>query len=115
MLSPEEYIAKRNAGTLAIGDAWFAPWYRGSVSTWYEAKWSEKREPIVVCMPGNVYFCIDSECGADRSGWEVTGEPPNLTVYPSINHYGIYHGWIRNGVITDDCEGRKYDSRVTSV
>lgn len=40
--------------------------------------------------------------------WTVTGEWPNITVTPSINSVGRYHGWIQNGVITDDCEGRKF-------
>ncbi len=31
--------------------------------------------------------------------WDVTGEPPNITVSPSINVIGIWHGWIRDGVL----------------
>ena len=40
--------------------------------------------------------------------WTRTGEPPNVTATPSINHQGCYHGWLRDGVLTDDCEGRKF-------
>jgi hypothetical protein len=29
--------------------------------------------------------------------WEVTGEPPNITVRPSINVMGDWHGWITDG------------------
>lgn len=37
--------------------------------------------------------------------WEVTGEPPNITVSPSINAGDgpgprNWHGWIRDGVMT---------------
>jgi hypothetical protein len=41
-------------------------------------------------------------------GWLVTGTEPLITLSPSINIVGSYHGWIQNGIITDDCEGRKY-------
>jgi hypothetical protein len=39
--------------------------------------------------------------------WTRTGEPPNVTANPSINWVGFYHGWLKNGVLTDDCEARK--------
>lgn len=37
--------------------------------------------------------------------WEVTGEPPNITVSPSINAGdgdgpGNWHGWIKDGAMT---------------
>jgi hypothetical protein len=42
-----------------------------------------------------------SEPGNNRYGtgpmWEVTGEPPNITVNPSIDSPN-WHGWIRNGI-----------------
>ena len=40
--------------------------------------------------------------------WTRTGEPPRVTAYPSINHQGKYHGWLKDGVLTDDCEGRTF-------
>lgn len=40
--------------------------------------------------------------------WTRTGEPPRVTATPSINHVGQYHGWLRDGVLTDDCEGRTF-------
>lgn len=40
--------------------------------------------------------------------WSVSGDLPNVTVTPSINMVGVYHGWIQNGVITDDCDGRTF-------
>lgn len=33
--------------------------------------------------------------------WTVTGEAPNITVTPSINVIGIWHGWIRNGELVE--------------
>jgi hypothetical protein len=69
------------------------------------------REPLLVWLPGGTVFCVDAMCweGARLyGGWQVTGEPPLITVSPSINIKGLYHGWIQNGVILDDCEGRTY-------
>ena len=42
--------------------------------------------------------------------WSRTGTPPLITVTPSVNCVGRYHGWVRDGVITDDCEGRSNES-----
>lgn len=41
--------------------------------------------------------------------WRWTGTLPNITITPSVNCVGRYHGWVQNGVVTDDCEGRKFD------
>lgn len=54
---------------------------------------------LAVKLPSGVPWLID------RS-WKRTGEPPNITVTPSINHQGKYHGHLQNGYLTDDCEGR---------
>jgi hypothetical protein len=69
------------------------------------------REPLLVWMPSKDVFCVDAMCWHGRTlygGWQVTGEPPLITVNPSINLVGGYHGWIQNGIISDDCEGRRY-------
>ncbi len=49
----------------------------------------------------------------DGTYWTVTGEAPMLTARPSINcltdEVGIgYHGWLTDGVLSDDLEGRTY-------
>lgn len=33
--------------------------------------------------------------------WLVTGEAPNITVTPSIDVVGVWHGWIRNGELVE--------------
>lgn len=76
------------------------------------------RLPINVALPcrystgdGIQVFCIDSKCHDSRGyydGWTVSGEIPNITVHPSINIVGSYHGWLQNGVVSQDCEGRNY-------
>lgn len=51
----------------------------------------------VVCQDGTVW-CIDDE--ATSGGyWKRTGEPPNLTVEPSIQT-PKYHGFLQDGVLT---------------
>ncbi len=72
------------------------------------------RPPLVVFMPGNRPFCVDhvfssGERGWHGSGWKVSGDPENLTLQPSVNLVGTYHGYITDGVIGDEVEGRKYD------
>ena len=46
--------------------------------------------------------------GQVHAAWSRTGNAPNVTANPSINHVGLYHGWLRDGFLTDDCEGRKF-------
>lgn len=103
-----------------VGDMWPAPWLVQDVahmfflSDAYVSKWKNPggfRLPLVVRLPDGSDFCVDGPCydkGKRYGGWDVTGEPPNITLSPSINIVGYYHGWIQNGVITDDCEGRKF-------
>ena len=68
----------------------------------------DRRPPLQVVLPGQNWFDIDSRAGGTDHGWTVTGEPPNLTVSPSINSIGSYHGWLRGGVLSDDVEGRRF-------
>jgi len=105
-----------------IGDCWPAPWLvaEGEVRTFFlsdahlaaRAAGAITRAPLVVRLPGGTDFCVDgptfSAGQRGTGGWAVTGEPPGLTLAPSINIGGSYHGWIQGGVITDDCDGRKF-------
>jgi hypothetical protein len=103
-----------------VGDMWPAPWLveEGKLhdlflSDAYIAKWKEGkyRLPLIVRLPDGTDFCVDGPCynkGKRYGGWAVSGNPPNITLAPSINIVGYYHGWIQNGVISDDCEGRKF-------
>lgn len=84
----------------------------------YYRQHNAHRRPLLVFMPGRVLFCVDAMITRDGlpagGGWSVSGEAPLITVSPSINMQGIYHGYIQNGIITDDCEGRVYkeDGRI---
>lgn len=106
-----------------IGDMWPNPWmleepfFLRRLSPAYLAK-KHERAPLVVRLPGSTEFCIDTLAWRDGqvygNGWTVTGEAPRVTLSPSINIVGSYHGWIRDGVITDDCEGRSYGAADTA-
>lgn len=66
-----------------------------------------------IAMPSDTakgydWFCPDRLYQDERVGWLVTGELPAVTVNPSVNIPGVYHGWIRGGIISDDCEGRRF-------
>lgn len=87
-------------------------WLASSLSPRYRADWMASRPPYVVKLPDGTEFCIDSRATRDGQfvgdGWTVAGELPRVTLSPSINIVGSYHGWIADGVISDDCEGRRF-------
>jgi hypothetical protein len=106
-----------------IGDMWPAQYMIESsrLSNYFRHNWEGKRLPLIVVLPGNGrfgdHFCIDIYATGDESkkGWTVRingdlvdGQKPDITMEPSINCVGSYHGYIRNGVITDDVEGRTF-------
>lgn len=63
------------------------------------------RAPLVVLLPGRNYFLIDGQCFNSERGyydaWTVAGDPPRITVSPSINIVGRYHGFLTDGVLSD--------------
>jgi hypothetical protein len=80
------------------------------------AMWLDEDGELCVILPGG-----GSEWNVDRGrkyneqkpsrnlpAWTRTGDLPKVTATPSINAIGTYHGWLRDGVLTDDCEGRTY-------
>ena len=46
---------------------------------------------------------------SDGKKWTVSGDPPILTASPSIGIPGTYHGFLKNGVISEDVDGRKFE------
>lgn len=103
------------------GDMWLAPWMLEGHTPenshfWLSAEyWRDhagRRPPVVVALPNGALFCPDApySCVGDNgvNGWTVTGTAPRITVSPSINLIGRYHGWLRAGVLSDDCEGRTF-------
>lgn len=79
------------------GDAFYDDDYPQSlISTIHAGK-----RPIILCLPGRVFFCIYSKQRRDgqdlEPGWQVSGEPTALTLSPSVNIGGIWHGFVSNG------------------
>lgn len=104
-----------------IGDMYFSEHYDEThtseftrpLSPEYQRDWLGKRAPLFVMTPAGPW-CVDAQSTDGNGnftghGWTVTGTPPNITVTPSINMVGTYHGWLTNGVLSDDLEGRTYN------
>lgn len=91
---------------LPPGAIWRATWMeeiKGSPYTAPDGKaWA-------LMLPGGIEWLIYSY-SSDKPPrkWDVQGELPNITVSPSINQTGVYHGHVKNGVVTPDCEGRSF-------
>jgi hypothetical protein len=86
---------------LPIGAMWHAPW----MSRFPEHNHAnDPKGPLIVRLPGNYDWNTD---GPDKKGgyWTREGMPPKVTVTPSIAVPG-YHGYLTNGVLTNDLEGR---------
>lgn len=107
---------------LQVGDMWLAPHLLERqphpmlrLGPKYFSRHAPNRAPLIVRLPGVCDFSIDGLAWKDGQaygdGWDVSGTPPLITVAPSINIVGIYHGFLRDGVISDDCEGGQYDER----
>jgi hypothetical protein len=111
-----------------IGDMWPAPHHSDSpvISKYYLEHFAKVRPPLMVVLPSvhcknGDLFLIDRGASddPDKKGWRVVingpledGKKPDITMEPSINCVGSYHGYIRQGTITDDCDGRTYPSDV---
>lgn len=92
-----------------VGDMWYddrqTPDYLAAIRHHDHAG----KRPLIVVLPGPVHFAVYGPASTTGTPWQVSGDPPNLTIVPSINVHGVYHGFIQAGVITDDCEGRKFN------
>lgn len=93
------------------GDMWFVhptdKWPQVSpnyLSDYYYAH-NAHRLPLQVVLPTGDHFTIDAKCTSDGKmygGWTVTGEPPRITVAPSISMGeggSIWHGYLQGGVL----------------
>lgn len=88
-----------NVEPAPAGAMWHAPWM---ADAWH----GPDGRALYLRLPDGHDWFID---GPSRSGggWERTGEPPRLTARPSIASPG-YHGWLTDGVLSADLEGRTY-------
>ncbi len=113
---PEEQMPFTDANPQIIGACWYEEAflnYKEAISPKYLKYHVHRRLPLVVKLPDGTCWCVDLRArneaqGWYGDGWGVIGDPPNLSVSPSINIPGRYHGFIHNGILSDDCEGRKF-------
>jgi hypothetical protein len=74
---------------------------------WWGAMWrvperdDDGREAWAIVLPGAAGIWTTTDRAEGQAMWDVTGIPPNLTVSPSINAIGHWHGWIRDGELVD--------------
>jgi len=67
-----------------------------------------EEEHLIVILPNGANFDLThSGDKTHKIHWDITGEPPNITVNPSILMYenGLYeewHGWLKNGILIDE-------------
>jgi hypothetical protein len=78
--------------------------YRSWLSSKYWALPEPRRLPIVVVLPNGVWFCVDQQASGNRGqpeepGWDVSGSIDCLTVKPSINIVGSWHGYLTDGIL----------------
>ena len=93
-----------------IGDMWAAPdWEHSNVLSEGYKSLKISRPPLMVMLPNNTRFLIDRSVSEGGHGWQIVinnqlvdGQKLNITLSPSIHCVGKYHGYIKNGVITDD-------------
>lgn len=94
---------------LPPGAVWRCTWMEDIKDNPYANAWGEVWAVQLPCM---VEFLIYGK-SQDGRGWNVSGELPRITVSPSILLQGgkdqAYHGYIVDGVIQEDCEGRKFE------
>ncbi|NLI12014.1 hypothetical protein [Pelotomaculum propionicicum] len=103
---------QKSGEKLKPGDMWFAPWMieHNDLSHEYKRDWKGKRPPLFIKLPNNRIWGIDFKSSDKYQSWTVTGVPPKITVYPSVNSPGPngYHGFLVCGFLSDDMDGRLY-------
>lgn len=85
---------------LPAGAMWEAPWNKPD---WIG---SDGRS-IVVQLPSGTGFPADAP-STDGARWTRTGTPPQITLHPSINEVGRYHGNLIGGVLSRCVEGNQF-------
>jgi hypothetical protein len=95
LLMPDGREVTIAPGSAPPGAMWDTPWM---VDCWQ----GKDGRCLTVRLPSGEDWCIDSQA-ASGGFWTRTGEPPLLTVTPSIKS-NRYHGYLNAGVLTDDMD-----------
>lgn len=69
-----------------VGDMWRVP-----------ERDRDGRQAWLIRLPNDLIWCTTERASGDGIMWDVVGEPPNITVTPSIDAEGRWHGFITNG------------------
>lgn len=86
------------------GAIWRATWMEEIQNNPYAAP---DGKVWALMMPSGMEWLIyGPEAGGGK--WTVTGTLPKITVSPSINQVGVYHGFVKEGIVSEDCEGKKF-------
>jgi len=112
MVEPYDWTKEYGTRKFRPGDMYEQIHYLAeNMSGEYQRDHAGKRLPLMVVMPDGSHFGVDwpaSDEPGGGKGWTVTGEAPRITVNPSIHIVGYYHGWLRDGVLSDDVDGRTF-------
>ena len=79
------------------GAMWYADWF---ADIWK----GPDGHCLMLKLPHGHEWVIDGPSTHSGPGWTRQGEPPRLTVTPSIlvqSQLGDYHGWLRDGFLVD--------------
>lgn len=83
------------------GAMWTVDWLDSSLYKGPDGKvWN-------LMLPGGVEWLVYGPA-VGGGKWDVQGVPPSITVSPSINCEGVYHGHVKQGLVSEDCEGRMF-------
>lgn len=87
-----------------------AMWHTNDLPDDYDAKKRYKGDKASICVvvPGKSIWHMHHLGTDGTSKWTVEGEIPNVTAKPSINFIGRYHGYVDEGYVSDDYEGREF-------
>lgn len=82
-----------------VGALWWAHWCQRSGSIHWKARGGGPH--LLVRTPGGDWDVDMASSNGDGEGWERTGEPPKVTVRPSIGICDKQGGWKYHGFLTD--------------
>lgn len=93
------------------GDIILAPWLSKNtlLSPEYKKTWSGKRQPILICLPNNRLWSPDLCAAEDTSGWEISGELPEITITPTVICIECKNSGIKDNLIYSIMQGEIHE------
>lgn len=104
---------QHNINRLYAGGDWRGILREAPVGAMWDVTWMDvwpvgpDGRALFLKLPDGMDWGIDGPATNSPTGWDRTGEPPLITARPSIDS-GCYHGWLTDGELSDDLEGRTY-------